>query len=777
MFKYYICTPKNVNILKRVGEHTFKRLSYFILAVVLIITVFLGFQIPNTKFDYNFEDFFPSQDEETDFFFAHRALFESDNDFILITIENEGGVFDKEFLTNVRSYSKEIDSLDLVQFTRDITTEEEPFIYANGMTGSRPYINLEEVDFARDSAEIFKNKELINTLINEDASAISVFVRHNDYLSKEKSDLIVEQIKELSDNYKFDKVRMAGRTVGQIFYIDTMTVEMSTYIGAGMALVVIFLLLTFRSLWGLNIPLIVVLGSMVWILGLMAWLDFPINILLTTLPSIMFVVSMSDVIHLVSKYIELLRDGRSKFEAIKTSFKEIGIATFLTSLTTSIGFFSLLFVNVKPIQSFGIFVGIGVLIAFVFTFSTLPFLFYLTKSPKVARNEKSNFWLPVMRRSFLFTLKNRKWIPWISVAIIGLFAYGATLIVTNNYLMDDMDPDTSIKKDFNYIDKEFGGVRPFELAVTLKDTSGSIWTVENLKEIEKVENYLRNSHGVEIKNSLLQSISILNRASNAGDSSNFNVPDSKRKIRQFKRMLKIADQGNFIRTILDSTETKARISGNVPDWGNIYSTKKNDTLYSFIDENIDTQNLDFKITGSAHLLDKNMSYMSGSLVKGLSFAILIVAIIMGLIYKSMRMVIISVIPNIIPLIIIAGVMGFFDINLKITTAMVFTISFGIAVDDTIHFLSKFKLELNKGKSVLYALKRTYLSTGKAIVLTSLILVSGFLLLLMSDFLGTFYLGLMICITLFVAILADFYILPLLLIYFVKGNKKSSHSKT
>lgn len=166
--------------------------------------------------------------------------------------------------------------------------------------------------------------------------------------------------------------------------------------------------------------------------------------------------------------------------------------------------------------------------------------------------------------------------------------------------------------------------------------------------------------------------------------------------------------------------------------------------------------------------------MSSSLVEGLSFAILVVSILMALLYRSFRMLLISIIPNIIPLIIIAGVMGFSGINLKITTAIVFTISFGIAIDDTIHFLSNFKLELKRGKSKLYALKSTYLSTGKAIVLTSIILIGGFGMLLISSFMGTYYMGLMICITLVVAVLSDLFILPLLLLYFFPDpNKKKA----
>lgn len=764
-------TTQNEYTLKNVGKKIFKRLSYFVLSSVLLITVVLAFQLPNTSLDYNFEDFFPADDEESQFFYEHRALFESDNDFVLIAIENHGSLFDSTFLNKVKNYSEDLRELPYVKFVRDIAHEKEQFIYSGGMQGSRPYINFEDVDLKRDSIQIYENKELINTLVNKKGDAVSIFVRHEDLLSKKKSDELVKKLTQLSDQYDFERIRFAGRTIGQLFYIDTMTNEMTFYVGLSMILVVFFLLLAFRSVWGLLVPQVVVVGSMIWIVGFMALINEPINIILIILPSIMFVVSMSDVIHLVSKYFELIREGHEKFEAIKVSFREIGMATFLTSVTTSIGFFSLVFVNVKPIQTFGIFVGLGVLMAFVITFSTLPFLFFHTKVPKVAHEQDRNFWRPIMERSFLFTMKNRKWLPWLGIGVIGLFAFGATLIVSNNYIMDDMDPKTTVKQDFNYFDSKFGGIRPFELSIKLEDTSKSIWDKDVLKEIEKVEDYLTGQYGVDVKNSLVQSMSLLNRAGNAGDTSKFNVPGSSRDIRKYKRMLKIANQGEFLKTFLDSTETITRVSGTIPDWGNIKTTSENDKLKSFIAENIDSSMIELTLTGSAHLLDKNMSYMSSSLVQGLSFAILAVALLMGLLYRSVRMLIISIIPNIIPLIIIAGVMGFAGINLKITTAIVFTISFGIAIDDTIHFLSKFKLELNKGKSKLYALKRTYISTGKAIVLTSAILISGFLLLLMSSFMGTFYMGLMICITLLVAVLADLFILPLLLLYFYHPKKK------
>jgi len=747
-------------------------ISYFVIIFILITTGFFAFQLPNSTLNYNFEEFFPAQDKETNFFFKHRALFESDNDFILIAVERKNGIFDQTFLREVNSYAKDLEKLPNVQFTRDITNEKEIFIYEGGIKGERPYIHLDSTQFFQDSLHIYKNKELINTLVNVKGNALTIFLRHNDFLSKKKSEQLVADVKAVTDRYDFENVRMAGRTVGQLYYIDTMITEMSTYVGMSIVLVIVFLLISFRSLWGLLVPQIVIIGSMIWIVGFMALIGKPINILLIVLPSIMFVVAMSDVIHLISKYLELLRSGLEKTTAIKTAFKEIGMATFLTSLTTSIGFFSLLFVNVIPIQDFGIYTGIGVLMAFVLTYSTLPFLFYVTKVPAVGEKGKTNFWRPVMRKIFLITLRNRKIIPWIGIAITLIFAYGATLIVVNNFIMDDVSPKSEVKQDFDYFDDTFGGVRPFELAISLKDSTESIWNVDRLKEMEKVENYLSNEYEVNINTSLVQYLSILHRASHAGNTDYFNVPETKQYLTKYKRMLKMANQGKFIRSVLDSTEHTTRINGGVPDWGNQKATEENEKFYAFIkNEGLD-EHLNIHITGTAHLLDRNMSYMSSSLIEGLAFAIIVVSILMAILYKSLRMLVISIIPNIIPLIVIAGVMGYFDINLKITTAIVFTISFGIAIDDTIHFLSNFKLELKKGKSKIYAIKSTYLGTGKAIVLTTAILVGGFSMLLMSNFMGTYYMGLMICITLIVAVLADLFILPLLLIYYYPDpNKK------
>lgn len=758
-----------------VGEKRFKKFAWISLTVFVLITAALGYHLKDVRFDYNFENFFPSHDEETTFFFDYREDFQSDNDFLLISIENEGGIFNKNFLKKVDDFSNELTKVQHVEYVRSITSEKEQFIFPGGSTSSKPYFDLKDFDAKRDSARIYKNDELINTFVSENGKAICIFIKHKDYLSKKKSDKLVEDIDGITHKLKIENIRIAGRTIGQAYYINKMIFELTLFFGLSIFLIILFLYIAFKSLWGILIPQVVIVASLVWTVGGMGLFDEPINIILTVLPSIMFVVCMSDVIHLVSKYLDALRIEKDTFTAIKVAVKEVGLATFLTSLTTSIGFFSLYFVRVQPIQIFGIILGFGVLIAFVLTFLTLPILFYIFPGPKHVRssNPKDHFWKNFLEKGFLFVMKKRKPIIVTSILVMVISVFGMLQIETNNFMMDDLKESEQMKQDFNFFDENFGGIRPFELSIRIKDKDKKVWDKAIIQKLDSVETYLEKEYGVTVKNSLVKIMKTLNRSAHAGAANAYEIPTSNSKIRTFKRIIKIADKGQFASSIIDSTEQKTRISGTIPDIGNIAARKKSEKFYDFLKKNNLDNQIEFKITGTGHLLDKNMRYLAVSLVKGLGVSIILVALIIGFVYRSGRILIISVITNVLPLLFIAGYMGFTGVELKTSTSIIFTIAFGIAVDDTIHFLGKFKFELMKGKGKLYALKRSYMTTGKAMILTTLILSSGFLLLVFSSFLGTFYMGLLLCITFVIALIADLTLLPVLLLLFYKVKPKKS----
>ena len=197
---------------------------------------------------------------------------------------------------------------------------------------------------------------------------------------------------------------------------------------------------------------------------------------------------------------------------------------------------------------------------------------------------------------------------------------------------------------------------------------------------------------------------------------------------------------------------------------------------AFIEKELNNQYFSLRQTGTARLIDLNNAYLAKDMTVGLLIAFLLIALIVGIMFKDLKMVLICLIPNFFPLILIAGIMGFAGIYLKVSTSIIFTIAFGIAVDDTIHFMSKLRLQLAKGSSIIYAVKRTYITTGKAIVVTSIILCGGFLTLIWSDFLGTFYIGLLISLTLLFAVIADLFLLPVLLMIFYKNSSMKKLQK-
>ena len=237
---------------------------------------------------------------------------------------------------------------------------------------------------------------------------------------------------------------------------------------------------------------------MIWILGFMVIMDQPINLILTVLPSIIFVVAMSDVIHLVSKYLDELRAGRQQLDAIKTAYREVGLATLMTSLTTAIGFISLLTVNMQPIRDFGIYTAIGVMLAFVLAYTVLPALLILTRPPKISdQSTIENRWYKLLHRLFKFLLRKRKAVVVVSVIVAALSIGGTLLIERNYFLLEDLRKDSPLTRQYAYFDEEFMGLRPFELAVEVKDPTKNIFSPEVLQELDKVENYLVTEYGLK----------------------------------------------------------------------------------------------------------------------------------------------------------------------------------------------------------------------------------------------------------------------------------------
>ncbi|MBX7095573.1 MAG: MMPL family transporter, partial [Flavobacteriales bacterium] len=381
---------------------------------------------------------------------------------------------------------------------------------------------------------------------------------------------------------------------------------------------------------------------------------------------------------------------------------------------------------------------------------------------------ENNWWRKMLPRLLLFIFKRRNALLISSGLLILLSFIGISQMRINNFLLEDLKEGNELKQHFRFFETEFSGVRPFELALQKNTGSDSLpITIGELQQIEKIENYLHQEYGAGFLFSPLSIVKTVNRSLHGGDFSAYAIPSSNEELLEIYSLLeKMKSKNAFDRVVADQGKL-IRISGKSADLGSFVYKEKDAAFHSFFKEQIDTTLFSYRITGTATLIDKNNGQVARGLVYGLLLSFLVIALIVGLMYKSLSMTIIALIPNIIPLLLVAGIMGILGVDLKVSTSMIFTISFGIAVDDTIHFISKLRLELAAGKSVFYAVKRTFLTTGRAIILTTIILSGGFLTLVFSDFLGTFYLGLLIALTLIFAVLADLFLLPVLVVYFYK----------
>ncbi len=746
-----------------------RKTSILILLVLSAATAFFGVGVSKSSFDYDFEKFFPPGDQETEFFEKFRENFENDYDFLLIGLSSPKGIYDTTFLQKVNKLTDTLKTIPYVVDVTSITNLSMPVV-AGGSRGSKKYVHLHNDSLLKiDSIRLNQTNEFSGSLISNDQKTTCIFLQTEEKLSKNKSDQLIDQIEKTVAISDIEEVHMAGKIKAQQVYLSRMQKEIILFLAIAIVLVIIFLAVTFQSFYSILVPLVVVLGSVTWQLGIMHFVGKKIDILTVLLPTILFIVGMSDVIHILSKYMEELRAGLTKKPALIKTIKEVGFATFLTSLITAIGFFTLITANISPIREFGIYTGFGVLIAYFLSITLLPSVLLLLPPPKVVHNPKyDGIWNRVLHRQLLWVFRHKKMVLVITfLAFVGCGS-GIYFLKVNNLLLEDLSAKEPLRKEFLFFEKNFSGGRPFEMYIEVKDTTQEILSYASIQELKKLEDVATQKFELGFVISPIALIKRFNRSMNSGLNDYYKLPATEKEhnvlLDQIKMsgLLDSADVQKFISADL----RKARISGKMHDLG---SYKVRSMEKDFLASVPPLQHVNYRLTGSARLVDQNISYLAVNLMQGLASGILIVAIIFGFMYRSWKMIVIALTVNIIPMVCIAGIMGYLGIDIKVSTSMIFTIAFGIAEDDTIHFLSRFQIERQNGRSTLYAIKRSFLSTGKAMILTSIVLCAGFVTMVSSSFMSIFYVGFLLSLTLFIAVVADLCLLPIFLLT-IKNKK-------
>ncbi len=735
------------------------------IALFALLAIGSACLLPSLVFNFNFEQFFPKGDPDLEFFQEFVEEFETDDNFLLIAAENEPSIFDTTFLKKVKAFSRECRTeVPYVKRIQSIADLKYPIMTPFGPT-TIPAVHMDDTKLKKDSVKVMNDPRILYNLINKKANSTVILMTMNDNIQLEESKEVMNAVKAMISKHGLENTHMLGRAYFQdeLSRLQFREILLSTIVSG--ILVSIIMIFIFRRVATIMIALgSIGLGLLIF-MAMLALAGRELTVMAALYPVLMLIVGTSDVVHIMTKYLDELKKGLNRKDALGITIREIGMATLLTSLTTAVGFATLLTSKVVPIRDFGLNSAVGVILAYVVVIGfTCPLMSFFAKERLVNTKVRKDRWSALLEKAYHFSRERSRLIVGIFLLALVIFGIGVSKVHTNYDLTTNLPRGADITNDFLYFEKEYAGFRPLELAGTI-GSEYEIFDYEVQKNISQVEDHLRSLPEIQTTFSMATVIKSINQMMKNARQDAYAFPEEKDYKKANKLLKRMRDPG--VDALVTKDKRKTRISSKVKDVGaeNIKALSKR--IDNWLEENIDPDVISFKQTGTGLLLDKNSQFVKDSLFEGLLIALAIVSILMGLLFKDIKMVFLALVPNILPLLFAASLIGYFNIALEAGISIVFAIIFGIAVDDTIHFLSKYKLARDKYKDQEKALEVTFQECGKAIIFTTIILFFGFMVLLFSKNQPSVVIGMLISVTLFSALIADLSILPVLMRKFIK----------
>ncbi|MDB4292229.1 MMPL family transporter [Maribacter sp.] len=732
-----------------------------IVAIFMVLGVLAGASLLHLKFSFDFSQFFPAGDEDLIFYQEFIKDFGTDDNFLLVAVEGDSTVFDEDFLRTFDTLSNNAKSLPYVTQAVSLTTVFYPL--KTGMGYIRiPVVNTaDSAKYAGAWKKIQEDDIFINALVDKEATSLVLALETEDDLNYDQSKELLTAIRLRLKENGFEKYHLLGRTFFYEALIDMQKAELAFTSISSSLLVCLVLFLVYRRVWVIVITLFSILLALVLFLGLLSVLGKELTVLAAFYPILLLIVGTSDVVHIMDDYLGKLQKGLEKRLAMQQTLREVGVSTLLTSVTTAIGFASLLTSKSSSVSGFGLDAAIGVLTTFVtIIFFTCSVLLLTNEKYLLPKTKSAERWSSKLAAINGFTKKYPRPILIITLIFTGLCVFGMTRINTNYQIQDSFPKNSAIANDFKFFQENYAGFRPLEVAVSTKGRY-KITDFAVAQEIEKVVQQMKAIAPIQNVQSVNALYKGVHKANNLNKSAYFSLPEEENKFFGYQKEIKKLARKQYAKYV-NPDETKTRIRAKVLDVGLDTITKVYQELNHFIATQTDSAVVAFKLTGTGILLDKNSFYVKDSLIQGLLMGLILVALIMALLFKNLKLLLISLLPNLLPLLFAAALLGFLGIPLEATISVVFAIVFGIAVDDTIHFLGRYKVGITNGKTKEEAIAITFAETGRALVITTMTLFLGFMVLLFSEHMPSVTIGLLVSITLLTALVLDLLLLPVLL---------------
>lgn len=584
----------------------------------------------------------------------------------------------------------------------------------------------------------------------------------------------IETIINQPEYQKRLKFHAVGNPPLMAYAFKNMGKEMGMIMMGSLLLIIAVLLLLFRSFSAVLWPVIIIMTSLVWTMGLIGWSGIPVSEMINIIVFLVLAVGVADSVHILSGYVFFRNQNQEHQTALRSVFKKSGLACFLTSITTSVGLLAMILVPIVPMQRFGVFAAISVFIAFILTVFYLPLMLDLWGPVSKKRGVKKTIlaeqshWIQKLIRPFeTFSFKFQRSIFLIFGVSIIILLIGIPKIRVESNSIENMKDSVPLKSTYKLVDQYLGGTGSFEILI---DT-GKIDGLKNaviLNAIDKLQHHLQDRFPEKI----VKTLSIVNVTKDAyqalynGDPQKYIIPDNQTALVETLFMFNNANPKDR-RLLVSDDYRMARISINSKNIGSIEGLKMMEVVWNFLNQDLKSlkkefPNLDIITTGQLPLQLKLMDYISWSQIQSFGLALAIISLILLVVFGSLNIGLIAIIPNLFPIITAFGIMGYLKISLDVHTLLVVPIVIGIAVDDTIHFVTHFKMEMSIHGNTQKAIVHAFREAGQAIVFTSLVLSIGFLIFLMSENKGFSYFGLISAVSIMSAMIADLTLLPAIL---------------
>ncbi len=748
----------------------------FVLIVILLVSIPFVYFNTKQKFDHQIEIFFEKDDPDLNYYKKFRKAY--GNEEMGIIVFKDKNIFTNENIDIIRKISGMLKKIKGVQRVFSITEQKEA-VYINDTL----YFNkIIPPGFLKESAlnairkKVLSNKVMLKRFISIDGTTSAIMMELKPTKNIDEKTVLIQNISKTANGIAEGKIDLhfAGTPYFQVEMTKLTQKDMRTLVPIAAIIIFIIVILMLRN-FKLSILCMADLGITVIIaLGLFIMFGESLNVVTNMLPGILLAIAVASSIHLLAHYKdEYTLNGKDHIGAVTSATKAVWIPCLFTSLTTAVGFFSFISSSLRPPKILGIFTAMGVMIAFIITVTFLPaMLVFLRKSftksnlPKAQQKKSTDHEDSVFTKMLLrignFSTGNSKAICFTFLLVLILTIIGVFKITFETNIITFFPEDSNIKTDLKFVEKNLGGgTFTSEYIILAKSKEFDFTHPDSLRKIEEIQNHLMNdTEHYASSFSIADYIKEINRAFKWGKDKYYKIPETRTDILDYYELGDTQD----LERIISPDRMETRLSLHRYNMSNEKGKIIQDQTIAYMKNKLG-ENLTFKKTGMISLFLSMNDNLKNSFIRSFLIAFVIIFFMMLYICKNIKLSIISMIPNLFPIFLTIGFMGWLNIPMNTVTVMIASVALGIAVDDTIHFLVWFKRNVSTGLDIKSSLLMTYKNVGKPIVATSVVLFLGFSILFLGSMTPVKTFGALTAFSILFALISDLLLLPALIIVF------------